>query len=323
MKLPSGKMLSRIIFGGDRLQARRYLVLPSASRRRELFALLDAAMELGINTFDTARAYGDSEHVLGAWMRERRNRDAVALCTKVACPRRGRSRLTPGEMRSDLHKSLRALETDHVDILLPHYDDPEVDVESIMRELSRFVEEGKAGVIGASNWDYRRVQSANQIAATSDLHPFSAVSVNFGLLPWNQPPWPGAVQISGPANEDARAFFTDTQMPVLVWSSLGFGFFSDDYDPNQPKASIRSRWIASVFGSRENHERLRRARELAQRSGASAAQVALAFILSQGFPTHCIVGCRSHQKLEDCVGALKVQLGQKALESFQLTDHSR
>ncbi len=317
MRLPSGKTTSRIVFGGDRLQARRWLFLPDRARRRELFSLLDAAVELGVTTFDTARAYGQSEEILGAWIKERRNADRICLCTKLACPDwRRRSRLSAREILGDFETSLRALGTDHVDILFVHYDDPAVNVEPIMDELARFVEQGKVGMIGASNWHHARVAAANDYARRAGLPPYAAVSVNFGLVPWVAPPWPGACQLSGPEHADARDFYTAAQLPAFIWASLAFGFFADAYDPRAPRATFRSRWIARNFGSEANHARLERVRQYARERGLTAAQVALAFSLNQPFPTHCIVGCSTRGKLADCVAALDVRLEPEAIGSF-------
>lgn len=306
MQLPDGKMVSRLVFGGDRLHARRWLFFPDPAKERHLFKLLDAAVELGVTTFDTARAYGQSERILGAWMKSRRNRDRVVICTKLACPRGQRSRLSPPEIRSDFETSLRELSTDYVDLLFVHYDDPSKPVEPIMDELFKFVERGQVGVLGASNWRPERVQAANDYATRSGKPGFAAVSAHFSLVPWIMPPWPGACQLSGPDGETARHAYAATQMPVFIWSSLAFGFFADAYNPQAPKASFRSRWISRNFGSATNHARLEKLRRYAAEHGVTAAQLALAFSLSQPFPTHCIVGCSSRSKLENCVSALNI-----------------
>ena len=191
-----------------------------------------------------------------------------------------------------------------------------VNVEPIMEELARFVEQGKVGVIGASNWHHARVAAANDYAQRTGLPPYAAVSAHFGLVPWAAPPWPGACQLSGPAHADARDFYTAAQLPVFIWASLAFGFFADAYDPRAPRATFRSRWIARSFGSEANHARLERVRQYARERGLSAAQVALAFSLNQSFPTHCIVGCSTRGKLADCVAALGVRLEPEAIGSL-------
>src|ERR1700733_2389501 len=104
------KPVSRIVFGTDRLRSRRVSWLPDAGLERRGFSLLDRSFELGCNSFDTARIYGDSERTLGAWMRKRRNRDDVVIIDKGCHPdASGRPRLTASDVSRDLHASLKAL----------------------------------------------------------------------------------------------------------------------------------------------------------------------------------------------------------------------
>ena len=305
--------MSKLILGGDRLSARKYRVLTDKARRHRLLRVLDSAYEFGINAFDTARVYPGSEKTLGAWIKQRGNRDSVVLITKIGHPGKDRcGRLTPRELRSDLRKSLRAFKTDKVDVLLLHHDDPSQDVGPIMRQLNQFVADGMTDAIGASNWDYKRVALANEYAAENNLQGFSAASAHFGLLGWVRTPWPNAKHYSEPGHLGAVEFLSSTQLPLLVWSSLSFGYYSREYDPKN--TDPRSRWISRVFGSNENHNRRKRVKEVSERLGRSQAQVALAYALAQNFPTHCIVGCHSREHLQDCVNALDIDLDEKTMD---------
>src|SRR3954468_20559001 len=124
------KPISRIVFGTDRLRSRRLSWLPEHSLERRAFSLLDRSIELGCNTFDTARAYGDSERTLGAWMRKRGNRDDVVVISKGCHPASsGRPRLSAADLSRDLHASLTALDTEFIALYLPHYDGPTARIE--------------------------------------------------------------------------------------------------------------------------------------------------------------------------------------------------
>src|SRR5215212_7081736 len=117
------KLVSRIVFGTDRLRGRRVSWLPDRPSERQAFSVLDNAFELGCNAFDTARFYGDSERTLGAWIRRRRNRDQVVVISKGCHPgRSGHPRLSPIDVSEDLHASLKALGADFIDLYLLHYD---------------------------------------------------------------------------------------------------------------------------------------------------------------------------------------------------------
>src|SRR5882757_3903787 len=108
------KPVSRIVFGTDRLRSRRVPWLPNRSLEQQAFSLLDRSFELGCNSFDTARVYWNSERKLGAWIRERRNREKVVLISKGCHPNLllGHPRLSPTDVSHDLHASLKALGTD-------------------------------------------------------------------------------------------------------------------------------------------------------------------------------------------------------------------
>src|ERR1700758_2468913 len=202
------KPISRIVFGTDRLRGRGLPWLPNRRLEQQAFSLLDRSFGLGCNAFDTARIYGDSERTLGAWMRERRNRDKVVVISKGCHPSRlGHPRLSPSDVSHDLHASLKALGTDFIDLYLVHYDDPAARVEPLMERLNRHIDEGKIGAIGASNWCHDRIASANTFAASQDLEPFSVSSVQFSLAEWTRPPWPGAVTVGGDGQRAAREWY--------------------------------------------------------------------------------------------------------------------
>src|SRR5215467_5830166 len=110
------KPVSRIVFGTDKFR------WGGRGLEQSAFSLLDRASELGCNSFDTAREYGDSEQTLGAWIRERRNRDEVVVISKGCHPNfaLGQPRLAPSDVSDDLHASLTALGTDSIDLYLLH-----------------------------------------------------------------------------------------------------------------------------------------------------------------------------------------------------------
>jgi aryl-alcohol dehydrogenase-like predicted oxidoreductase len=309
------KPVSRIVFGTDRLRSRRLPWSPSRSREKQAFSLLDRSFELGCNTFDTARMYWDSERTLGTWIRSRRSRDEVVLISKGCHPNLllKRPRLSPSVLSHDLHASLKALGTDFIDLYLLHYDDPTAPVEPIMEQLNRHIDEGKIFAIGASNWSHERIASANEFAAGQGLQPFNAASAQFSLAEWTRSPWPGAVTLGGDGQCAAREWYSTHGLPVFAYSSLARGFFSNHYDPNNPYSNRIGRWCATYFGSRENIERLERARAFAREHDLTVAQVALAYVLCHPLRPFAVVGCAAPEKFAENVAALSVRLDQATL----------
>lgn len=308
------KPISRIVFGTDRLRGRRISWLRNRSYERQACSLLDRSFELGCNTFDTARMYGDSEWTLGYWIRRRRNRDKVVVISKGCHPDDlGHPRLSPSDVSKDLHASLNALGTDYIDLYLLHYDHPTARVEPLMERLNRHIDEGKISAIGTSNWSHERIAGANKIAAANGWRPFTASSVQFSLAEWTGPPWPGAVSLGGDDQRSAREWYSTHGLPVFAWSSLARGFFSDHYDPTHPNDNAVSRWCAPYFGTEENIQRLKRARDFARTHHASVAQAALAYVLRQPLQVFAVVGCTTFEKFAENVAALSLELDEATL----------
>jgi aryl-alcohol dehydrogenase-like predicted oxidoreductase len=259
--------------------------LVSSGSREAAFRTLDAMLELGCTALDIAASYmiGGTERLLGAWMASRRNRDRLLLITKGGhpVPVLQPHRLTPRAITEDLHASLRRLRTERVELYLLHRDDPTAALEPLVESLSSHQRAGKIGAWGVSNWTHERLQVIDAIARKADVPGVAASSPHFSLAEWTGVPWKGCISIAGDANRDARAFYERTQLQVLAWSPLGRGFFS-----SRPGSDTDR-----IYGSAVNLARRQRAEELGRKHGATAAQIALAYLLCQPFPVHASVSC--------------------------------
>lgn len=278
----------------------------------EIEVLLDAFLEMGGNAIDTAYIYGGggSERALGLWMAARGNRDKVVLLTKGAHHDKNGPRVTPQHIEHDLNESLERLRTDYVDLYALHRDDPQVPVGPIIEALNEHIAAGRIRAIGASNWTHARLQEANDYAAAHGLVGFTFSSPNLSLAKPNEPRWPGCVS----ADEEACRWHEEKQMPLLSWSSQAGGFFSGRYSPEytEDKEAVR------VYYSDANWERLRRARALAERKGATAIQIACAYVLNQPFPACALIGPRSLEELRSSAEALNIKLSRAELEWLDL-----
>ncbi len=276
------------------------------------FALLDTALEHGINTFDTAHVYGEgNETLLGRWVRERGVKDQVVVLAKGAHPY-GRNRVTPEDIESDLTESLRRQQTDYFDLYVLHRDDPAVPVGPIVEALNTHKAAGKIGAFGGSNWAWERIKEANDYAAAHGLTPFAVSSPNFSLAEMYAPPWDDCLSISGPAGQAARAYYAGSQIAVMPWSSLAGGFFSDLYRRDNLESFGKDDYFAQLcikcYCGETNFERLDRARELAQSKTLSVPQIALAFILSQPMNLFPLVSCLTPEQFAANTAALEVTL---------------
>jgi aryl-alcohol dehydrogenase-like predicted oxidoreductase len=307
-----GARISQLVLGSD---------IISAERANLANSLLDTFVEAGGTAIDTARSYGNgtSEAVIGDWLRSRGGRDKLTIITKGAHPLEdgGVPRVTPAAIAGDLIRSLELLQIDRIDLYLLHRDDRAQDVGPIVDVLGEAQSSNRIRAAGASNWTTARIVEANEYAACHGRRGFTVGSQNLALAVPSEPMWPGCVSIAG--DPAALAWYQEHQFPNFCWSSQASGFFSGRFSPDE----ITDQHVARVYYRHDNWERLRRARELASLRGCTPTQVALAWTLHQSFPTFALIGPRTVPELQDCLGALNVELSPSECAWLNLELESR
>ena len=274
--------------------------------------LLDHYLEAGGTLLDTARSYAESEQVIGRWLAQRDVRERLVLLTKGGHGQR--HGVTAGEfgavIEAELGTSLEVLGVEQVDLYLLHRDSPACDVGTIIEALNRELRCGRVRALGASNWEYDRIEQANAYARERGLQGFSVISNHLALARPAEPFWPGLVAV-GP---DGWRWHARTGIPLLVFSSQARGFFSGRYGPHQRAAAPGAldpydARMLQVYGSDANFARLERARQLGrEKGGYSATQVALAWLLHQPLPLIPIIGPRNREELAASFAALELRL---------------
>lgn len=274
--------------------------------------LLDAVYKMGVNTFDTAREYGDSEKVLGRWMEERNLRKDVVILSKCGHPDPdGRKRVNEREIREDFAKSSEYLRTDYIDIYLLHRDDPDVASGECVEVLNAMHAEGKIGAFGGSNWTHERIAQANEYAYKHNLIPFTVSSPNFGLAEQVTDLWGGGcVSISGPENEKAREWYKKEQMAVVAYSSLGHGLLSGRVKSGETDRihEVLDEFAIKGYASENNFERLRRCELLAAKKGCSVSQIAMAWIFKHNLNVFAAVATSKPSRMQENIDALNIDL---------------
>lgn len=298
------KPVSRLMKGTDYFQHDSY---------EKAAANLDAFLAIGGNSLDTAHIYcgGQSEEVIGRYMKERGNRDQLVILTKGAHHDAQGPRVNPEAIRHDLSLSFERLQTDYIDMYALHRDDPSVPVGPIVEALNEPLRAGTVGAIGVSNWTWDRIQEANDYAAANGLTGFAFSSPNLSLAKPNEPYWAGCVS----ADAETCAWHERTQMPLFSWSSQARGFFTGRFSPD-----VRDNPdLVRVFYSDGNWERLARAKRLAAEKGVTMIQIALAYVLNQPFPTCALIGAQSLEELRSCDEGSRVLLTPEELAWLDLS----
>lgn len=309
------KKVSRIFFG---------TAMEPFMRGEDCGALLDAVYEMGVNSFDSARAYGKAEQSLGRWLAERSMRERVILLSKCAHPDlvTGQKRVSEKDIRADFEESSRCLNTDFIDIYLLHRDDPEVAAGELIETFNAMHAEGKIGAFGGSNWTHERIEEANEYAYKHNLIPFAVSSPNFGLAEQVGDPWGGGcVSVSGPQGEAARRWYCEKQMPLIAYSSLAHGMFSGKVKSTDSEriAELLDEPAVRGYACDANFERLRRCEELAAKKGCAVSQIAMAWIYGQDLNTFAVVSSTKPERMQSNIDALDIELTQEELRYLDLS----
>jgi aryl-alcohol dehydrogenase-like predicted oxidoreductase len=311
-----GKQPSRVAFGTAGC---------GVDRQDEWHHLLDMFVAAGGSLIDTGRGYGTSEDTMGGWFAAGAPRDDVVIITKCG--------LSPecvlpdanfaGMMRDELATSLRVIGTDYIDIYMLHRDNQQKPVGEILEPLNEALDEGAIHSIAASNWEYRRLEEANEYADKRGLRTFAVVSNNISLPVATAAFYPGLVATDRGAGEE---WHRASGVPLIPWSSQGRGFFVGRWPremrDNPPDGlSGFDRTMLRVYGSDENYSRLLRAQRLGEEKGGyTAIEVALAWLLHRDLPIIPIVGPKTPDELESCIKALSLELTDDEVRYLDLRD---
>jgi len=259
------------------------------------------ALDLGINTFDTANVYSDgtSEEIVGRALLEYTRREDVVIATKV----HGRMRTGPNgaglSRKAILHEidaSLKRLGTDHVDLYQIHRWDDCTPIEETMEALHDVVKAGKARYLGASSMHAWQFAKAQHVAERNGWTRFSSMQNYLNLL----------------YREEQREMLPlcrDQGVGVIPWSPLARGRLARDWNAASARAETdafgRTLYAATLDADRKVVETLG---TVASRLGLPRAQVALAWVLQQPGVTAPIIGATRLEQLDDAVAALEVKL---------------
>jgi aryl-alcohol dehydrogenase-like predicted oxidoreductase len=303
----SGLRLSTLSLGAMTFGEAQGFMKGVHSDDAEARRVLEAALEAGIDTVDTANGYaeGRSEELLGDWLRGRRH--AVTLATKCRFPTLGgtapmhpnESGLSRQSIVWNCEQSLRRLQTDYIDLYQVHMQDGSVPIEETLRAFDDLIRAGKVRYIGCSNYTGYRIAESLWAADRRDLARYEGVQLQWSLTSRD------AERELIPA---ARAF----RLGVLAWSPLGRGFLSGKYQKGEPPPlgarleSWKDSW--AITATEQNWRTLDKVREIARRLDATPAAVSLAWLLAKPELTSIIVGARSVEQLQENLRCLTVQL---------------
>ncbi|MCA4135404.1 aldo/keto reductase [Arthrobacter sp. M4] len=276
-------------------------------------AIMDTAIEAGINFFDTAdvygglqtpdmkKGYGISEEIIGRWMKQTGHRDDIVLASKVYQPMGlgpNDRRLSAYHIRRACEASLRRLQTDHIDLYQMHHIDRATPWDEIWQAMEQLVREGKISYVGSSNfagWDIALAQSVASsrhflgLASEQSLYNLTNRAVEMELIP--------ALRHLG--------------VGLLPYSPLSAGLLAGALEG----AAARQRSGGKVHPQLEaNREKLEAYEGLCRELGNKPADVALAWLLGNPVVSAAIIGPRTVEQMRDVLGAVDVRLDAETVD---------
>nr|WP_317894088.1 aldo/keto reductase [uncultured Sphingomonas sp.] len=276
------------------------------------FRVLDAFVERGGRMIDTADVYsawvdghqgGESETVIGEWLRATGKRDQVLLATKVGMlPGEGGEKLAPARIAAAVEASLQRLGTDRIDVYFAHQDDEAVPQEAYLAAFARLVEAGKVRVIGASNFHAMRLKSAIDIAVREALPLIHVFQPEYNLISRHR--FEGELQ----------NLCIEHNIAVTPYYGLASGFLTGKYRSRDDLSkSVRGGGMAELLEGK-GAAVLAAMDTVAAETGATLAQIALAWLAAQPGVTAPIASATSVEQVEELTGSWDLDLSKDQLE---------
>ncbi|QNE31941.1 aldo/keto reductase [Sphingomonas sp. NBWT7] len=270
------------------------------------FAVLDAFVAGGGTMIDTADVYsawvpghkgGESETMIGEWLRTSAKRDDVLIATKVGMlPGEGGEKLAPARIAAACDASLQRLGTDRIDLYFAHQDDEATPQEAVLEAFAALVKAGKVRVLGASNFHAARLKSANEAARAAGLPRFDALQPEYNLV--------SRTKFEG----ELQDYCVEQNVGVVPYYGLASGFLTGKYrSEGDLSKSVRGGRMGDLLQGRGKAV-LDAMDGVAAETGASLAQIALAWLIAQDGVTAPIASATSAAQVEELMPAMTLNL---------------
>ncbi|WP_251094013.1 aldo/keto reductase [Streptomyces sp. Caat 7-52] len=280
------------------------------------FAVLDAYTAAGGNFVDTADSYsawiegnqgGESETVIGKWVKARGNRSDVVIATKVSQHPQFQG-LSAANIKAAAEASLRRLDTDYIDLYYTHFDKPEVPVEEIIGALDELVKAGKVRHIAASNITAERLKESLDFSDREGLARYVALQPHYNLVSRDT--------YEGPLQD----LVAREGLSAVPYFALASGFLTGKYRPGTTVDSARAGGARKYADSERGRKVLAALDEIAAAHDAPVATVALAWLAAQPTVTAPIASARTVEQLPALLGVADLRLTEA--ETTKLTEAS-
>ena len=264
-------------------------------------AVLDAFSSLGGNFIDTADVYsewaegnvgGESETIIGNWMKSRANRHQFVIATKVS-QLSTRPGLRPENIIAACNDSLKRLQTDHIDLYYSHFDDKEVPLAETLGAYQTLIKEGKIRYIGASKYSGARLQEALDIAEKENLPKYICLQDQYNLMERN------------PFESEQQEVLKTNAISAIPFFGLARGFLSGKYRPGITVDSIRAAGVAECQ-TEKGFAIINAMEKISKDHNSSISAVALAWLRSNPQVSTPIASARTVEQLHEIMQVVEL-----------------
>ena len=276
----------------------------NAAQSQEVLTAYETA---GGNFIDTADMYsrwhtgnvgGESETIIGDWMRARGNRSEMVIATKVA-KLATRPGLSAANIAAAAEDSLRRLRTDYIDIYYAHHDDEEIPLEESLTAFNKLVTSGKVRYLAASNYSAARLEEALKISRDLGMSEYLLLQPNYNAI------------VRDEYEGDLMAVAVKEDIPVLPYFSLAAGFLTGKYQPGVEVDSVRAGDMPDYKNDR-GWAILNAITEIAKQENTSIAAVALGWLRAQPGVVTPIASARTTEQLAEILPVVELSVEQVA-----------
>lgn len=280
---------------------------------RQSFKLLDGFIDSGFNFIDTADMYsrwvqdnrgGESETIIGNWLKKRGGRDKVIIATKFGMEMApNKVGLSPEYMMQAVEDSLRRLQTDYIDLYQSHKDDENTPVTATLEGYQRLIEQGKVREIGASNFSATRLQEALD-ASDNGLPRYQSLQPLYSLVERNE------------YETEMEELCRQENVGVISYFSLASGFLTGKYR-NEQDLSGRARGPAvQKYLNADGFRVISTLNEIAEQYDSKIGQVAVAWLMARPSVTAPIVSATNMEQLQELLDSAELSLGEENINKI-------
>ncbi len=305
-------MVPPLVFGGN--------VFGWTVDEAQGFRLLDALMDAGLNAIDTADVYstwvpghtgGESETIIGKWLKQRGRRDDVVILTKAGSDMgHGNTGLSRRWLTRAIEDSLRRLQTDYVDLYQSHRDDESTPMDETMETFARLIEQGKVRAIGASNFTAARLREALDTSARLGLPRYESLQPRYNLYSRDE------------YEAELEPLCEQESIGVINYSALASGFLTGKYRSEADLGQSQRGGSVKRYMDARGQRILAALDSVAARLSANPTRVALAWLIARPSVTAPIASVTSLQQLQDLVASATLSLDDGAIEELNAASAS-